>query len=101
VYIKGTFPSFLSSFLFSLVSSNSAVYEADYSCISYVPSQQLSILVANIIVFEHNLSVVKEKESKDKSIRAFIKNKQCLVIYYALNVNLNILVGSIKRLSFP
>ena len=40
VYIKGTFPSFLLfSFLFSLVSSISAIYKADYSRLLYVPSQ--------------------------------------------------------------
>ena len=46
-YIKGTLPPFLPfSFLFSLVSSNSAIYETDYSCISYVLLHKLSFFNA-------------------------------------------------------
>jgi len=38
-------------------------------------TKQLSILVANVIVFKGNLGIIKEKGFKDKSVLAFVKNK--------------------------
>jgi hypothetical protein len=64
VYIKGTCPPFFPSFLFSLVSSNSAIYEADYSCISYVPSHiaiELKLVLAFIIIIFKNLLCLLSK----------------------------------------
>jgi uncharacterized membrane protein YcfT len=59
-------------------------------------TKQLSVLVANVVVFKGNLGIIKEKGFKDKSVLTLVKNKQCLIIYYAFNINLNVFAGLIK-----
>jgi len=39
-----------------------------------VLTKQLSILVASVVVFKRNLSIVKEKGFKDKGVLALIKD---------------------------
>ena len=38
-------------------------------------TKQLSVLVANVVVFKGNLGIMKEKGFKDKSMLALVKNK--------------------------
>ena len=38
-------------------------------------TKQLSILVANIVVFKGNLGIIKERGFKDKSMLTLVKNK--------------------------
>jgi len=59
-------------------------------------TKQLNVLVVNIVVFKGNLGIIKEKGFKDKSMLTLVKNKQCLIIYYASNIDLNVFVGLIK-----
>jgi uncharacterized membrane protein YcfT len=61
-------------------------------------TKHLGILVASVVVLEHNLSIVEERGSKDKSVLALVKDKERLVIYYAFDINLNVFAGFIKHL---
>jgi len=59
-------------------------------------TKQPSILVANVVVFKGNLGIIKERSSKDKSVLTLVENKQCLMIYYVSNINLDVFAGSIE-----
>jgi len=59
-------------------------------------TKQPSILVANVVVFKSNLGIIKERGFKDKSVLALVKNKQCLIIYYASNIDLDVFTGPIE-----
>jgi hypothetical protein len=59
-------------------------------------TKQPSILVVSVVIFKGNLSIIKERGFKDKSVLALIKNKQCLIIHYVSNINLDVFVGLIK-----
>jgi hypothetical protein len=62
-------------------------------------TKHLGVLVASVVVFEYNLSIIEEKRSKDKGMLTLIKNKQRLMIHYPFDVNFNIFASSIKHLS--
>jgi len=59
-------------------------------------TKQLSVLVASVVVFKGNLGIMKERGSKDKSVLTLVENKQCLMIHYASNINLDVFAGPIK-----
>ena len=59
-------------------------------------TKQPSVLVASVVVFKGNLGIIKERGSKDKSMLALVKNKQCLIIYYASNIDLDVFAGPIE-----
>jgi len=59
-------------------------------------TKQPSVLVASVVVFKGNLGIIKERGSKDKSVLALIENKQCLMIYYASNIDLDVFASLIE-----
>jgi hypothetical protein len=66
-----------------------------------VLTKHLGVLVASTVVLKYNLSIIKEKGFKDKSVLALVKDKERLVIYYAFDVNLNVFTSFIKHLGIP
>jgi hypothetical protein len=66
-----------------------------------VLTKHLGVLVASVVVFKGNLSIIKERRSKDKGVFTLIKNKQRLMIYYTFDVNFNIFASFIEHPSVP